>query len=1063
MPLTKTVPLITENAVPLASQMSALSEAVDEILTARFAGLSWLAFSVQPQLDFGDIFGFGTITNFYRQPTQYNENEFPTAPITATQVVSYSSASKYVAVTGTDDFGIKTLNRKYYNWRSPIESVPSKWWAKYDTCERFERLGVADIIIENYTDPTAGNNTTFTWKSHWDKYGCIRVHNGNKFPITWTDSTSSVVIPAFGIKCARRLTPYAQFTWSNNYIHTTYIDDETTWDAEHPGQFAGCMDRISDIVERLRHFCYFNASPDSDSTTREKVSFSNTDILGADYVYDWMIHRGDVLSVTTELSSGTSSIQTLRWNGLSTGFTPAGHVNVSFDGDYILRLASNHSNLGWTHHLIPKSSNVINQIVDLTLAPFDIYYPAVKTWQHLSNPLHHGAIRSSVGTYKIPYYPYTNATQHNSFYFAPLETSIGSWTSTVSQVMPYDPSGTGTTHLAGGVYKTSDAIGRYAETEINPTTMAMVGLERDIIDTANFTESRVRLKSATHYGLHCSRRRFIPRQARRYSDAGYIYNNEAVYDSHPQDHEVSGSLDQQASDISIRLADIKESQLQIEGTDWVTKRPLEGEKTSLIGSGVGTWLHTPNNVLHYVLENIETPGWWFQNGVAMMDLTAPPNWQLLTWRVPRLIEEFNDLAMCVNNVKEVLPVQLEDLWKNPLPGDMRVKPWKFYPGEYGYTVPYDWVSGYNNVDGRYVTWCNLWGITPRKVDLSEYRNRLRYVIRNKYDNKLRPAHNNEATSSFYYASEVVPHTAVDLQGHFIDDYVNGQPYVRKMAINKAQHERILFGSAGDLSTYRYNTQTDLATAFAFIPTLSVGYRDVGYRYNPTIEHASTVTVRVGTVFGDSDYPTEFASGVWRDNQAYYRLPHVAGTWVETFEHTERCRLMDKDDGSDVTYQETQKDPNYNIHISPTLNLVLNLDFSSDARKYGELPYDYSPFNPQDKVRFTSMSPNKLLPVDASGFKGWRNAPSLTADYPITIICSAEPYYRHDYITPWTETYTGDPVDVYSTVAVSSVPLFIRTVQVSEYPVTVEQINTWSGESLDCWHVQIIKHTGVLRS
>jgi hypothetical protein len=1051
MPLTKTVPLITENAVPLASQMSALSEAVDEILTARLSGLTWLALRSAPQLELGDIFGFGTITNLSRQPSQYSEVEFPVAP-TGGQVLSYSSASKYVAVTGVPDFGIKTLNRKYYSWRSPLESAPGKWWAKYDQYERFEKFGVADIIIENYTDPTAGNNTTFTWKSHWDRYGCIRIHNGNKFPITWTDGTNSQEIPAFGIKCARRLTPEAPFTWSNNYIHTTYVNDETTWDAEQPGQVAACMDRITDIVAGLYNYCRFNASPDSDSTTREKVSFSNTDILGSDYVYDWIYHRGDVLSVVTEITSGTSSIQNLTWNGLSTGFTPTGHVSTTVDAPYVVRLTSQHSNPDWIHHLIPKSTNIIGSVVDVTYSPHDIYYPSLRAWGHLSRPMNNGAIRKTTGTYKKPYIPYSTTTQYNSFYFAPLSTAVDSWTDTVSQVFPFDPSTTGTTYLNGGVNKVSDAIGRWSETQINPN-IEMVGLEREIIDTANFSGSRIVLKAATHFGLHCSRRRFIARQARRYSDAGYIYNDEAVYDSHPQDHEVSGSLDQKASDLSVRLADIKDSLFQFEGTDWLTQRPVEGEKTSLIGSGVGTWLHTPLSNIHYILENISTPGWWYKNYVDMINGTGQPVWKLRTWRIPRLIEEYNDLAMCVNNVKEVVPVGLEDLWKDPLPAGMRVKPWKFYPGEYGYTVPYDWVTGYNNTDNRYTAWCTKWGVTARNIDLSPYRQQLRYVLRNKYDFKLRPEHNTEETSSFFIQHELVPLTAVDLQGNFADDYVNGQTYVRKFAIRSSQHERILFGSAGDLSKYRYNTKTDLETAFSFVPTLNVGYRDVGYRYNPTIEIAPSTTLRVGTIYGDSDYPAPVESGFWTDAQAYYRLPHVSGDWVETFEHTDRCRLMDKDDGSEITIRWVQKDPTIEVSISPNYNLVHDIDFSANARKYGELP--------DGKIRFTSFSPNKLLPVDSQGYKGWRNAPSLIADYPITIICSAEPYYRHDYVVPWDEAYTGDSPDVYSDVNVSSVPIYVRTVP-ANFPITVDQINTWSGQSLDCWHVQIIKHTGVLR-
>lgn len=1053
MSLSKTVPLIEAYNAPLATQLTSLSEAVDEILTARLGGYSWLAFTSNPQLELGDVYAFGTITNFSYQPSQYSEIEFPIAP-TGGQVLSYNSASKYVSVTGMPDQGIKTLNRKYYNWRSPLESVPSKWWAKYDFCERFERLGVADILIQNYTDPTAGNNTTFTWKSHWDRHGCIRIHNGNRFDITWTDSTSSVVIPAYGVKCARRLTPYAQFTWSNNYIHKTYQGDETTWDAEHPGQVAGCVDRVTSIVDGMSSYCRFNAEPDSDSTSREKASFTNTDILGTDYLFDWMYHRGDVLSVVTELSSGTSSITPLHWNGLTTGFTPTGHITHDYSSGYSLTLTTNRVNPNWMHHLVPKSTNILSSIVEITNQPHNIYTPVPNVWNHLQSPKPYGSIRYSTGRYKKPYYPYENGDWYYEYNFSPRTLPAAEWSTTVVDVFPYDAPSAGAALIESNTFKTSDAIGKSAKYEISPTAL-QVGIDSTVAESANFSGSTIKITGATHLGLLCSRRRFLPRQVRKYQTAGRISAGAAVFDQHPQDFDVTGSLDQEASGLSLIMKEFGYSDMQIEDTDWTTTRPVEGEKTYYIGRAVGTWLHIPTNVIHYVLENIETPGWWYNNFDALLNNYAVPNWQLLTWRIPRLIEEYNDLAKCINNVKEVLPVQLEELYKNPLPGDMRVKPWKFYAGEYGYTVPYDWIAGYNNLDGRFTAWCNAWSITPRTIDISSYRNELRYVFREKSDYQLRPVFSTENTASFIYGMEQVPYTEVDYNGNYIDSVANGMAYARKFAIRSAQHERILFGSAGKLDKYRYVTKTDLDSAFSFLPNLVTGYRDGGYRYEPTIETPTSLTLRVGTLHGDPDKPSPITSNFWYDCQTYYRSPDTNGTWVETIEHLGRFRLMDFDGGSEYTIKTTQPDPSVDEHVSPGYNLVWNIDTTAEAKKYGEFP--------DGNIRFNSYSPNKLLPIDSSGYRGWRQLPSFTADYPVTLICSAEPYFRHDYVDPWPEVYNSDPFDIYSTVSVSAIPTYVRTVSTSDYPITVDKLNNWFGPTLDCWHVQIVKHTGVLRN
>jgi hypothetical protein len=1066
MPLTLTAPYIQANDLPLANTLTALGSAVDEVLTARLGGMSWLAFYPNvSQLETGDEFVFGTITNLATFTAPYapiTSKEFPAAPVGG-QVYSYDSASKYVTVTGTSDFGVKTLNIKHYNWKSPIESTPSKWWAKYDKCERFHRLGVADIIIEGYTDPVAGNNSTFTWKAHWDKYGCIRIHNGNRFDLTWTDgSGSNVVIPAYGVKCARRLSRSGSFQWANNYIHETIDGDETTYDAEYNGQYAACMDKLTKVVETFENYCYFNADTDSDSTTRESVSFTGTDPVVSDYVYDWVYHKGIILSVVTEITSGTSSVVELQWNGVGSGFSANNRVNQSFSfGNQLLNISTAVSNPNWIHHLIPKSTNLIGiGIVDITNTPISSYVQGVGVWNHLQSPLLHGSISTSSYSYSKPYPPYADTANKVAFNYS-VTNFIGynwealKWDATIAGVLPEYPLPVGVI-ATESIKKVSSAIGVQVDYTIRDPSQYCVALDDSMCDQIRVADgtSSLDFTCATHLGLYPSRRRFLPRQVRKYHDAGRLNGSGfAVYDWHPQDFDITGSLDQDASSISLILRDIHESPLQIEGLDWITYRPMDGNQTDSPMVDVGTWLHLPENYLAYVLENINRSGWWFQHYQSLLDNTHDQTWKLLTWRIPRTIEQFNDLARCVNNIREVNPVSLEELYKDPLPAGMRTKPWAYYPDELGIAVPNNWLLGYNDVDNRFSNWCSQWGIPVSSIDVSTIMTTPRKVWRTRVDTRLWPLYANPL--HFIYDFDKLDYTVVDFNSNGITETVNAYSYQRKFAVNNANQQRILFGSAGSLSRYRYADYYDVAGAFNWC-NIHIGTRQLGYRYTPTIEESMTLTKTEGVYYGDIAYEADYSriANDWTDAQLLYRLPDTSGEWMETIEDKEHFRLMDITGGDDYVIVHIQEDPSI---PSPTREfLVHTMNFSTDGKKYGVFDFNGG------TTKFLSYSSNKLVPIDAGGNPAWQSIPYFSADYPVTIICSAEPYYSHYYESPWPEPDDPTEYEGFTTTNPTKVPLFVKRIETTDYPVTVDKINSWSGRSLNAWHVQIIKHSGVLR-
>jgi len=454
-----------------------------------------------------------------------------------------------------------------------------------------------------------------------------------------------------------------------------------------------------------------------------------------------------------------------------------------------------------------------------------------------------------------------------------------------------------------------------------------------------------------------------------------------------------------------------------------------------------------------VLENINRSGWWSQHYESLLDNTHDQTWKLLTWRIPRTIEQFNDLARCVNNVREVTPVSLEDLFKNPLPRDMRIKPWAYYPDELGITVPNGWLLGYNDVDNRFSNWCSQWGIPVSTINIDSYRNVSRKVWRTKVDSR----YSVKAGGIFHsiYGYDKLDYTAVDALNNNVTETVNGTTYRRKNAINNSLKEKILFGSSGNLNRYRYASYLDVAGAFNWLDDFYIGVEEAGYRYTPTIEESPSISIRTGTYYGNPAFDDGYSAiaNDWYDAQMLYRLPDTNGDWMETLNDNAHFRLMDLNAGDDLITVHVQSDPD--TIASPNEYLVHDMNYSSNARRYGVIALAGS------TADFISYGPNKLMPIDTTNGKDvWQSIPYFSATYPCTIICSAEPYYSHSYVTPFPD-YDAE-YESFSTVSPTKVPLFVKRIETTDYPVTVDKINTWSGRSLNAWHVQIIKHSGVLR-
>ena len=827
------------------------------------------------------------------------------------------------------------------------------------------------------------------------------------------------------------------------------------------------MDQLNNIISLFYLFCRFNKTTDSDSTSREKASFTGDDPVGTDYFFDWLIHTGDILSVVTSKLDRTSSISTITWNGIGSGFasySASVGLNYAIASDYI-SFSSTYNVNDFFHHLIPKSTNLITNIVDLSNGTHLLTPPYTPSWNHLQYPSVYGNFVSSSAVYYKPFANEENTKENVVYSWAPYNQQgydyPSGWLAKLQEMFPAVTPVTGTSTLAQGYFKTSDAIGRMASMDLSSSAY-MMSIDDYISQWCTFGSNSISQVGATNLGTLCSRRRFIPRQQRKYHDAGYIVGTAAIYDSHPQDSQVAGTTDGQAGDIQLINADIKESLLQIEGTDWRTYRPLEGIMTGLIGGGKGTWLHTPTTAFHYILSKIWTNlAWWYLNKNTY---ATTGNYELFTWRIPRLIEEFNDLAECVNNVVRVIPCGLEELYRDPLPLGYRAKPWSNYPEptfEFPNTsrevcsgVPYDWLAGASDEAGVFAAWCSTWGLTPRTINISSYRNQDRMVWVNRKDSRVYPVI--DMTASYTWGVSIFPHSTVDIN-YVNDDIVNGQYYPRRKALHSRYQERMLFGSAGSVTSYRYLTANDLDVVFDFIPNVPTGYREVGYRYTPVIETSTAVTKTVGNYYGDSAYNKPNYYDSWTDAQLFYKKPDSIGSWYEILSDGEACRLMDSTTGSNPLIINKQDNPT--IIERPEEYLVHEMTFTDEAIRYGES--QISNFYYGNNI--ASYATNKILPVEGSRqYQAWRHLPSITADYPIVIIASAEPYFIHTFVEIPLEYEFIAVKDIWTTITPDAVPVYIRKCSVADYPITVDKINSWTGQNLACWHVQIHKLSGVLR-
>jgi hypothetical protein len=725
MGLVATVPAVDRGARPSAEDLDSLTVALDEILQRRFNRRTWLAFAggTLPELPLGTQFLFGTASNLLTSATPYDFAwETPPVPVGGL-VVSHNETTKVVWVTG---YTVRrTLNRQHVLWTPPgVGSVEADYWFGFYRPERWEPLALADILVENYLEShevSEPSNAVFNLRTTWDRFGCVRIHNGNRFPLLVFNlhdaGADEWTIPPYGILTGRRDSPTGRWTMDRYYLPRTHTGDEMRYNAPAPGQFAASLELSEWLVGQIGQNTWARVRPcvGTDSGDVDAPFYAGHLPLNSDKFVDWMLHRGTLLSVVLDKRDGAVTITPLTWRGIGSipDATWAGHVTVAIVGASLTLTSAVTPPAGagpteWEHDLIPVSSNVTQgSIIPLRPGPYAIYLSPVAP-PLLSAPISLGAMQEVGSGSAYPSRDDLVVGETILFTYSvhgpgdPVS-SWGGWTEQVGVTLPDVPPATGYDRVTTALIKGLGGLVKTAVTQV------------DLVDgwgVASFTEGLlVRLVGpptlswlqAEGRSYSGSRRGWVARVPRRHMTGGAILGGVAVHDNHPWDTETLGTPDGLGLELGWTPGTIEASGIQIEGA--ISAFPEWPMSTAL-----GRPVYLPQDSLDYILENITTPNWW-KNNRAIVLAGVPPAAQLRSMRLPRTAEEFNDLAQVIAGVQWVRRVDIRDLHKDPLVAYAEY-PFNF-EGESPFAVPLGWAWGRYDTDNALGIWCALWGITPQ--------------------------------------------------------------------------------------------------------------------------------------------------------------------------------------------------------------------------------------------------------------------------------------------------------------------------------------------------------------
>lgn len=1062
MALTQTVTLVTPGtteapSAPTAAQINDLNSALDEILQARFGSRSFLAFAVgtAPGLEAGDRFRFGTATNLQQLiADEYDvADETPAAP-TAPEVVSWDVTTKVVWVTGIAE--VTTLNRQWVNWTPPA-GVAADYWFGWIRPQRFEPLRLADIQVEDYTDPVEATTTDFTFREHWDRHGCVRIHNGNRFDLTVKFESgvqADLVIPPYGIRIGRRTTPDGVFDFSKYYIAPTVAGDEMRWNKPHDGQFAASLELAADLCEEIAAGSWVRSVsvPLDDQTALDASKFAGSTVASTDYLADWLAHKGKFLSVVLDKRDGAVVVDELTYNGVASLPDAAwsGKVTCELDvTDTYMEFTTDATppagaaDAEWEHDLIPISTNVIG------LLPRSIKTTYSQDPSILSNgsgaasqPL----VRWLLGPEDIAttttdiYEPRTSFSTSGGVGFTVSDAAVENVSTSVltgfgnlmsnPSSLPIAGSAPAGFDLGGeeGHYRCLGALCSYQTLTLDGTewTTGPTQLDYNLLRWA-----KTDAPGTLHYtrlagiGPSATLRHFAARIPRRYHSSGSVVGGFAVHGNHPSDSAVAGTTDGLGGQLGWTPARVRTSQIAIEGVAWDQEETVGGRDVML-----------PADALHWVAENIRTPGWWDTNRAAIMAGTVPEEAKLLTWRIGRQAAEFNAYATIVNSTREVINVDIRDLHADPLPSVAQVLPFG------GWAAPVLWGAGRYDTDSQLANWLTAWGLTDAGAvpDIAGLRGTTRQVWVRLSDqihvgDPDPSGHDETVTYSIVaqdYSTWVTTETTSTVGG---ETFSNWEVWSEAGMVH-------MFGAAYSDADYLWVTRGEMASTFAGLG-LSLPPDLCGEKFTPQHATASAVSLVAGTVLGSASTQPEARcedvdyDGWLGDETAYpIRNPFAASpTWVRVLPDLVPFRISEP--------------------------------VGVDAPTFGSEESDGTEFGTQDVIHqatFTTaekkclwQGSRRTLPrLDSdTGAEAWVDVQHIYCARETLLVASPEPLFHREFVDA---TFDWS----LETTAPASYEVVVLTIPANT-TVDVAYIQANGLPTASAYHCQFLRRTGVTRT
>lgn len=1045
MALIRTAPVVSPGAEINAEDHAALILAIDEILAERFNKRTFLAFTAQPQMDTGVSLAFKFGSAFQNLQTiataEYDPADEMQLPPTAGQVVSWDEQTKVVIVTG---YAIPpTLNRITVQWKPPTApptDPDTAWWLGPD--QHFRRTYCADIILEG------GATTAFQYRAHWDKFGIIRIHNGNRADAIVSfegDSQPSITIPPYGITCGRRLAPDEPFVFETYYLPLTKPGDWAKYQTMGAGTAApesvvGSISELNQIVEAFQFIGKSRYNTGYDSTAREQGSFLGRPMLKDDRVQDWVAHKGEFLSVLLDRRDGAVTVARLQYNGVDhirtnpwTGQIqvtwPPGTPSSNFILTSVVTPPAGAADADWEHDLIPVSTNLFGTtIVPLKDAPLDLFPLPIFGYQLFNQSRTFSTFDVYAITYVAPpdtvsppALSFTNVDVFVNVAPTPVDLHSG-WDYQLDELGPSPSLVTGITEITNKYHKTGAALAHFG---------------RYKLDTVQFVNLSVSLDLAAEIGTntlwwHMSianthvqqRHRFVAWAPRKYQAAGRpLTAPDVAYDQHPQDRELQGSLDGLNLGPSIEAMELSVSIIRIDSENAV--------ETATNGNDV----YAPNDVLRRAIELVETPGWWLANRDRCVAGTLDQDDKLITWRLPRLIEQFNDLSMAVNAVEAVSPVTILDLFYGA-PSDAFDKPFTYF-GESPFAVPVGWAMGmYENGAGTPLSdFATLWGITAVAgvPSIAAFRT----MPFSAWIQQEGSSAEGNRVSGFVMQDRTAP------GGETPFETVNGEPYYTSKAWRK-ENQRYLFGGAGTDSGYVWLRESDLHTIFDPLG-VAVPKTPMGFRYQPMLEDDTGGRLVQGT-FRVSGIVHSFeilaAHTAWKE-------PLGTGEWWHAIAPGEHIRIIDQ------AYR-TPSENRYHQISNPTIPpdgvshvLIWSMDPPEVVGRDGNT-------NAQ-------TSPRGETPRNTGGTQAWHSVQSISASDPVNVLIWPEEWW--DPI--WEVSIPSAPDgfkerNLYTQTPPTHYTRLVR-IELSEMPITAESLREKTGVDWPCFHLQIWPISGSRRT